>query len=77
MAAEASKEDSGEPGLSGTQLRLFSLLFFCVPIANVLLSSVLYYAWRRNTPRRAKQINNLGFVILGLQILLWSLLIFL
>jgi len=42
-------------------------------MANVLVSSTLYYVWKREKPRKAKQINNLGFMILGLHIMLFCL----
>ena len=42
-------------------------------MANVLVSSTLYYVWKREKPRKAKQINNLGFMILGLHFMLFCL----
>lgn len=71
------REDSGrrqhrrarEQGLSGGEFALFSLLFL-VPGINVLVSSILYYVWRSEQPRRANQINTLGFAILGIELLL-------
>jgi hypothetical protein len=34
----------------------------------------LYYVWRREQPTRANQINRLGFIVFGAQILLSRLL---
>jgi hypothetical protein len=53
-----------DKGLSGTQTLQFALLFFFVPV----LSSILYYIWKADRPRLAKQINLLGFMIFGVQI---------
>jgi hypothetical protein len=61
-AAERFKTDKGN-GLSSTEFLLFGLLFFFIPFANVIVSSVLYYIWRADQPRRANQINMLGFAV--------------
>ena len=70
----AAKDD----GLSRTEFLLFGLLFFLIPCANVIVSSVLYYVWRAERPRRARQINGLGFAIFGchvvIRVLVWVLL---
>jgi uncharacterized integral membrane protein len=60
-----------DPGLSSTEWILFILLFVFVPIANVLVSSILYYVWRSDKPRRASQINLLGFAVFGFHVLLY------
>jgi hypothetical protein len=64
-------------GLSPTEWTLYTLLFVFVPCVNVILSSVLYYTWRNSQPRRATQINLLGFVVFGFHIFLrvffWAL----
>ena len=57
------------PGLSLKGRIWFGLLFFIIPYACVLVSSTLYYAWRKEKPAQARQINILGFVVFGLQIL--------
>jgi hypothetical protein len=62
-------------GLSGTEFFLFTLLFFFIPAANVWVSSILYYVWRRSRPRRANQINLLGFAVFGIHVLLVILLV--
>jgi hypothetical protein len=59
-----------DEGLSGGHWALFGVLFAVVPIVNVIVSSVLYYAWRSTKPRSANQINLLGFLIFGLHILI-------
>jgi len=62
-------------GLSGQEFLLYTLLFLFVPVANVFVSSILYYVWRGDQPRRANQINLLGFAVFGFQVLFWGLLI--
>jgi DNA-directed RNA polymerase subunit RPC12/RpoP len=52
--------------LTGSEWLLFALLFFFIPAANVLVSSILYYVWKSDHPERARQINLLGFLIFGL-----------
>lgn len=60
-------------GLSSTQFVLFGLLFLLIPGANALISSLLYYIWRGWQPKRANQINMLGFAIFAFHILLFIL----
>src|SRR5208282_3157517 len=45
------------PGLSLKSRIWFGLLFFIIPYACVLVSSTLYYAWRKEKPAQARQIN--------------------
>jgi hypothetical protein len=59
-----------DPGLSSGEYWLFALLFLPIPAVNVLVSSILYYLWVNDRPRRARQINTLGFIIFGLHIVL-------
>jgi DNA-directed RNA polymerase subunit RPC12/RpoP len=56
--------------LSTLEWVLFSVVFFLFPCINVLVSSILYYVWRNQYPNRASQINILGWIIFGGQILL-------
>jgi DNA-directed RNA polymerase subunit RPC12/RpoP len=56
--------------LSTLEWVLFSVMFFLFPCINVLVSSILYYVWRNQYPNRASQINILGWIIFGAQILL-------
>ena len=58
-------------GLSPKAYVVFSLCFFVIPGVCVLVSSVLYYWWKESKPRQATQINALGFVIVGIQLLLY------
>jgi hypothetical protein len=60
--------------LSSTEYALYAVAFFFVPFVNVWVSSILYYVWRREQPMRAKQINQLGFMVFGSQILLYFVL---
>lgn len=59
--------------LSDKERAIFAAAFLFVPFACVLVSSGLYYFWKGSKPKRAKQINNLGFIIFGVQILIWFL----
>src|SRR5262249_13831336 len=52
-----------DPGLSTSDYLLFGLLFLVIPAANVVVSSILYYVWKHEQPKRAAQINTLGFLI--------------
>ncbi|TLN28716.1 hypothetical protein FDZ74_00080 [bacterium] len=61
---------SKDTPLSSTEWALYSVVFFLIPFVNVWVSSILYYVWRGERPTRAKQINRLGFIIFGSQILL-------
>lgn len=45
------------------------LLIIPIPAVNILVSSILYYVWRAETPTRARQINRIGFIVFGLQML--------
>jgi hypothetical protein len=56
-------------GLSSQEYALYTVLFVLVPGACVIISSALYYAWRRDHPRKARQINRLGWTIVCLQLL--------
>ncbi len=58
-----------DDGLSGGEWALFSVLFVLIPVVNVVVSSVMYYVWRSTQPRRATQINLLGFLVFGFHIL--------
>jgi hypothetical protein len=55
-------------GLSTGEWLLFTLLLLPIPAINVLVSSVLYYAWKKERPRGARQINTLGFLVFGLHV---------
>lgn len=67
------RQPEWEEGLTGTQYLLFTLLFLVIPFACVLVSSVLYYCWKEQNPRKANQINVLGFIIFGVNILMYIL----
>jgi hypothetical protein len=59
-----------DPGLSRGEYWLFALLFLPIPAVNVVLSSILYYLWLNDRPRRARQINTLGFIVFGFHLVL-------
>jgi hypothetical protein len=63
-----------DPGLSGKEWLLYTLLFLPVPMVNVILSSVLYYVWKGDQPRKANQINLLGFLVFGFHVVVFVLL---
>ena len=58
-----------DDGLSGLEFMLYALFFLFVPCVNVIVSSVLYYVWRSDRPRKASQINMLGFAVFGIHVL--------
>lgn len=60
--------EAADPGLSAAAKVLYGLLFLLIPGANVILSSVLYYVWRSEKPRSARQINWMGFSIFGVHL---------
>ena len=62
---------TADVGLSGKEYLMFSLLFLVLPVICALVSGTLYYAWRKQSPKRADQINKLGFLIFGLQMVLY------
>ena len=45
--------------LDGRSYFGFALIFLLLPVACVVVSSVLYYVWRSERPNKAKQINML------------------
>lgn len=55
-------------GLSGAEYFGYTLAFMVIPCANVLASSAMYYRWKATKPRRAQQINRLGFIVFGIHI---------
>ena len=72
--ATVEQSISGDSGLSKRAYVGYAAAFMIIPYACVLASSALYYRWRRTRPVSAKQINKLGFIIFGLQMLLACLL---
>jgi predicted RNA-binding Zn-ribbon protein involved in translation (DUF1610 family) len=65
---ESRRRKPEDPGLSSKEYWLFFLLFMFVPYACVLVSSILYYVWKGDRPKRANQINSLGFIVFGINI---------
>jgi hypothetical protein len=63
----------GEDVLSGTEFLLYALVCLAVPGINVLVTSLLYYSWKSTQPKRASQINALGFLIFGIHGVLFCL----
>jgi hypothetical protein len=59
-----------QDGLTTGEFWMFSILFLLIPIVNVIVSSVLYYSWKNSQPRRANQINAMGFIIFGFHVFL-------
>ena len=64
------RKGGGDDGLSGLEWTLYSILFLFSGCLCVIVSSVLYYVWRDRRPTRAGQINKLGFIICGINIVL-------
>ncbi len=65
---------SADSGLSKRAYVGYAAFFMIIPYACVLASSALYYRWRRTRPVSANQINRLGFIAFGVQMLLGFLL---
>ena len=59
-----------DEGLTAQEGVLFGVMFAVLPVACVLVSSILYYVWKAEQPRRANQINGLGFIIFFVHIVL-------
>lgn len=59
------------PDLSTWAICGIALVFFVTPLANALASSVTYLVLRRDRLRLARQIQSMGWAILGIQIVLW------
>ncbi len=53
-------------GLAAKEYAIYFVVFLCVPILCVCISSGLYYGWKASQPKRAHQINTLGFLVFGL-----------
>lgn len=64
------RKDPG-PGLSPSEWLVYTLIFMFVPAVNVLASSILYYVWRNDKPRKATQINLLGFLVFGFHVFIY------
>ena len=62
-----------DDGLSSQEWLLYGLAFLFVPAVNVWVSSILYYVWKRDHPKRATQINMLGWVVLAIHVALLCL----
>ena len=72
--ATVGQRISGDSGLSKRAYVGYAAAFMIIPYACVLASSALSYWWRRTRPVSAKQINTLGFIVFGVQLLLAFLL---
>jgi DNA-directed RNA polymerase subunit RPC12/RpoP len=55
--------------LSKEEYLLYGLLFFVSPGINVVVSSFLYFHWKSEFPTKAYQVNQLGWVVFGIQFL--------
>jgi predicted RNA-binding Zn-ribbon protein involved in translation (DUF1610 family) len=74
LKSELAASGSSTDGLSTNQYILYTLLFLFIPCACVLIGSGLYYYWRAKRPKMAKQINTLGWIVVGVQLLLSGIL---
>jgi hypothetical protein len=71
---EAMKMATGgwnDSGLSSREYLIYAVCFAVIPGVNALVSSYLYYHWRKTKPRRAEQINRLGWRVLFFQLLIY------
>ena len=66
-----------DDGLSSQEWLLFGLPFLLVPGTNILVSTILYCVWRRDHPKRATQINMLGWAVLAIHVSLFCLIMIL
>jgi hypothetical protein len=64
------RREADDTGMSSGEYLLYTCMFLIIPAVNVIVSSVLYYVWKRDHPRKANQINGLGFIIFGVHILI-------
>lgn len=55
--------------LSTPEIIIYGVLFALAPGLNVIISSTLYFVWDSELPSKAYQINQLAWIILGLQVL--------
>jgi hypothetical protein len=60
-----------DTGLSNREYLIYALCFAVLPAVNALVSSFLYYYWRKTNPRRAEQINRLGWRVAVLHLLIY------
>ncbi len=56
---------------------LYGILFVLIPAANVFISSILYYVWKSERPKKAGQINMLGFLIFLFHVMIGGLIVIL
>jgi hypothetical protein len=62
-----------EDRLSTMEWTLFGFLFLIIPCFSVAISTALYFAWRKDKPKRAKQIVLLGLTFFVLSPVLYVL----
>jgi hypothetical protein len=67
------RSPKSDDGLSSQEWLLYGLGFLLFPAANVLVSSILYCVWRADRPKRATQINMLGWAVLAIHVALFCL----
>ena len=53
--------------LSQNEYIIYGLIFLVSPFINVIVSSMLYFAWKETMPTKAYQINQLGWAAFGIQ----------
>ena len=70
MSGDPQAASSIDRPLSRNEWIGYTLGFLFIPCVNVIVSSVLYYSWRAKQPTRANQINRLGWMVFGGQIVL-------
>lgn len=52
---------------------IYGVLFLVSPGINVIVSTFLFYNWKDTLPTKAYQVNQLAWVIFGIQTLPWCL----
>jgi hypothetical protein len=68
LRSERPRDTPKSDGLSLAEFLIYPPLFLILPGACVIVSSVLYYVWRGSQPRKASQINWIGFIVFFAQI---------
>jgi competence ComEA-like helix-hairpin-helix protein len=68
ISVSACPHCGARTGLSIGARFCFAIIFFLIPVACIFISSILYFVWRDDKPKKARQINSLGWMIIFSQI---------
>lgn len=71
VSEDALQVDPAEPDhLSESASLAYLVMFFLLPLLNIMIIWILYYSWLKDTPTRARQIRRLGILTFTMQLLL-------